>query len=194
MSDLTAAYDRIARGWTHEQLAGRYRDAQRRGEQLPEGDQDHLIRRPIAMLASAVPACAGLNVAVHVIHVLPTTGALALTDQLLRNAENNSAVALYRCHEALELDGQAHDYTADEWLPTVYNIAAPLLEAARLDREPPSLVEHAQDVVSWLSRAIIDLDHDAPDAAATIVDGIGRMLALHVFADVACKPTDEPSA
>ena len=113
MSDLTAAYDRLARGWTHEQLADRYRDAKRRGEQLPECDQDHLIRRPIAMLASAVPACASLSVAIHVIHVLPATGALALRDQLLRNAENNSAVALYRCHQALELDGQAHDYSAD---------------------------------------------------------------------------------
>ena len=147
MSDLTAAYDRLARGWTHEELAGRYRDAKRRGEQLPECDQDHLIRRPIAMLASAVPACASLSVAIHVIHVLPATGALALRDQLLRNAENNSAVALYRCHQALELDGQAHDYSADEWLPAVYDIAAPLLEAARLNREPPSLVEQAQEAV-----------------------------------------------
>ena len=193
MSDLTAAYDRLARGWTHEQLAGRYRDAKRRGEQLPECDQDHLIRRPIAMLASAVPACASLSVAIHVIHVLPATGALALRDQLLRNAENNSAVALYRCHQALELDGQAHDYSADEWLPAVYDIAAPLLEAARLTREPPSLVEQAQDAVSWLSRAIVDLDQDAPDAAAAIADGLGRILALYVFADVARTPTDELS-
>ena len=185
MSDLIAAYDRLARGWTHEELAGRYRDAKRRGERLPECDQDHLIRRPIAMLASAVPACASLSVAIHVIHVLPTTGALALRDQLLRNAENNSAIALHRCHQALELDGQAHDYSADEWLPAVYDIAAPLLEAARLNREPPTLVEQAQEAVRWLSHAIVDLDHDAPDAAAAIVDGLGRILALHVFADVA---------
>lgn len=162
MSDLTAAYDRLARGWTHEQLAGRYRDAKRRGEQQPECDQDHLIRRPIAMLASAVPACASLSVTIHVIHVLPATRALAPRDQLLRNAENNSAVALYRCHKALELDGQAHDYTADEWLPAIYDIAAPLLEAARLNREPPSLVEQAQDAVRWLSRAIVEVDEDTP--------------------------------
>ena len=82
---------------------------------LPECDQDHLIRRPITMLATAVPACASLSVAIHVIHVLPITGAIALRDQLLRHAENNSAVALYRCHEALALDGQAHGYTAEEW-------------------------------------------------------------------------------
>ncbi len=189
MSDLTAAYEQLARGWTHDQLAGQYHEAKRRGEQLPECDQDHLIRRPIGMLASAVPACASLSVAIHVIHVLPATGALALRDQLFRNAENTSAVALYRCHEALELDGHAHDYSADEWLPAVYDIAGPLLERAGLNREPPSLVEHAQDAVRWLSRAIIDLDEDSPDAATALVDGLGRILALNVFAGVALKST-----
>ena len=94
-------------------------------------------------------------------------------------------------HEALELDGQAHDYSANEWLPAVYDIAAPLLEAARLKREPPSLVEQAPEAVRWLSRAIVDLDEDSPDAAAALVDGLGHMLALHVFAGFAGKPTDE---
>jgi hypothetical protein len=194
MSDLTAAYDRLARGWTHEGLAGRYSDAKRRGEQLPECAQDHLIRRPIAMLASAVPACASLNVAIHVIHVLPATGALALRDQLLHNAENNSAIALHRCHQALELDGQAHDHRAEQWLPAVYDVAGPLLQGARLNRDPPSFVEQAQEAVRWLSRAIVDLDEDSADAAASLVDGLGRMLALHVFAEIAREPTDELSA
>ena len=194
MSDLTAAYDRLARGWTHDGLAGRYRDAKRRGEQLPECDQDHLIRRPIAMLATAVPACATVSVAIHMIHVVPATGDPGLLHQLFDNAEKSSAIALHRCHEALELDGRAHDYSADEWLPAVYDIAAALLEAARLNREPPSLVEQAQEAVRWISRAIVELDHDAQDAAAAIADGLGRILALHVFADVARTRTDEPRA
>ena len=101
-------------------------------------------------------------------------------------------MVLHRCHQALELDGRAHDYTADEWLPAVYDIAASLLEAARPDREPPSLVEHVQEAVSWLSRAIIDLDQDARDAAAAIADCLGRILALYVFADVARHATAEP--
>ena len=67
-------------------------------------------------------------------------------------------------------------------------------QAARLNREPPSLVEQAQEAVRWLSRAIIDLDEDSPDAAAALVDGLGRMLALHVFAEVAREPTDELTA
>ena len=92
---------------------------------------------------SSVPACASLSVAIHVIHVLPATEALALRDELLRNAENNSAVALYRCHQALELDGQAHDYSADDWLPAIYDIAAPLLEASfsTMSRLPSPRVE-----------------------------------------------------
>ena len=95
---------------------------------------------------------------------------------------------------ALELDGQAHDYSADEWLPAVYDIADPLLTAARPTREPPALVEQAQEAVRWLSRAMVDLDEDSPDAAVALVDGLGRMLALHVFAGVTGKPTDELSA
>jgi hypothetical protein len=185
MSDLTAAYEQLARPWTHEQLAHYYRRAKRRAERLPECDQDHLIRRPVAMLASAVPACATLSVAIHVLHVLPATSDPELVQQLLDNAEKNGAVVLHRCHRALELDGRAHDYTADEWLPGVYDIAASTLEAARLDPEPPTLVEQAQEAVRWLSRAIIDLDRDARDAAAAIVDSLGRLLALYVFADVA---------
>ena len=194
MTDLTAAYDRLARRWTHERLAGRYRDAKRRGEQLPECDQDHLIRRPIAMLATAVPACATLSVAIHVIHVLPATGAHASWTSCSATRRRTARSPSTAVTEALELDGRAHDYSADEWLPAVYDIAASLLEAARLNREPPSLVEQAQEAVRWLSRAIVDLDDDAPDAAAAIVDGLGRILALHVFADVARKPTDEPRA
>ncbi|MGH2890539.1 MAG: hypothetical protein ACRDNJ_13035 [Solirubrobacteraceae bacterium] len=123
------------------------------------------------------------------IHVLPATGALALGDQLLRNAENNSAVALYRCHQVLELDGETHDYSAGEWLPAAYDVAPPLLETARVRREPPSLVEQAQEAVCWLSRAIVDLSEDSPDTAATLVGALGRMLALHAFASVARKPT-----
>ena len=84
--------------------------------------------------------------AIHLLHVLPTTSDPGLAEQLL-----HGAVVLYRLHRALELDGRAHDYTADEWMPAVYDDATSVLGAARLDREPPSLVEHAQDAVSWLS-------------------------------------------
>jgi hypothetical protein len=64
---------------------------------------------------------------------------------------------------------------------------------APFDREPPSLVEQAQEAVRWLSHAIVDLDQDSPDAAAALVDGLGRILALHVFASVARKPANEVS-
>jgi hypothetical protein len=48
---------------------------------------------------------------------------------------------------ALELDGVTHGYTANEWLPAVYEIATGLLASARLDREPPSLIEVATAAV-----------------------------------------------
>jgi hypothetical protein len=39
MSDLSAIYDQLAGRSTPEQLAVHYRDATRRGEQLPESEQ-----------------------------------------------------------------------------------------------------------------------------------------------------------
>jgi len=86
MTDLSATYDRLARRWTHEQLADHYHQAKRHGEELPECDQDHLIRRPIAILAAAVPACATLSVAIHVIHVMPADGDPGVVHQLFDNA------------------------------------------------------------------------------------------------------------
>jgi hypothetical protein len=192
MTELSAIYEQLARPWTHEQLADHYREAKRRGEQAPECDQDHLIHRPVAMLATAIPVCGTLCVATHVIHVLPATGEPGLKDQLFGRTEKSSAVALHRCHQALALDGRVHDYTADEWLPAIYDVTAPLLEAARLNRELPSLIEQAQDAVGWLSRAIIDLDQDTRDAAAAIVDGLGRILVLYIFATIAAHAVAEP--
>ena len=111
MSDLSAAYQRLSRPWTHEQLAAHYREANRRGEGLSGADEDPQTCRPVAVLATAVPACASLSVAVHVIHVLPATrDNHRLVGELLGTAENSAAVALHRCDRALALDGRAHDY------------------------------------------------------------------------------------
>ena len=190
MLDLGATYEQLARPWSHEQLAAHYREATRRGEGMPGRDQPDAVGGPIALLASSIPQCASLSVAVHVLHVLPSTTGGELAQQLLDTIDNNAAAALHLCHRALELDGRAHDYTADEWLPAVYDIAALLLHEARLHREPPSVVEHAQEAVRWLASAIINLDQDAPDTPAAIADGLGRLLALCVFADVAHSRAD----
>ena len=118
--------------------------------------------------------------AIHVIHVLPPSAPGELAQQLLDIAENNAADVLHRFHRALELDGRSHDYAAVDWLPIVHDTAAPLLESTRLDVEPPSLVQYAQEAVSWLSSAIINLDHDAPgtpEAAAADSDITNHMKA-----------------
>jgi hypothetical protein len=186
MIDLEATYEQLARPWTIEQLAAYYEEANRRGEPALGAEQNGLSR-PISLLASAIPSCASLSVAIHVLHALPVTADGELAQRLLSTIEANAADVLHRCHRALELDGRAHGYSAGEWLPAVYDITAPLLEAARLHREPPSVVEHAQDTVRWLSHAIINLDQNAPDASAAIADTLGRLLAVYVFTDVAKK-------
>lgn len=194
MADLQTAYDRLPQLCEPDQLAGRYREAMRAAERLPECSDDHQVRRPIGLLAMAVPACATLGVAIHVIHVLPRPGDGPLLDELLGAAEKNAVLALHRSHQALDLDGRARGYTADEWLPAIYDAAASLLGGARLDIEPPSLVVVAQDAVRWLSRAIVDVDEDAPGSAAAIVDALGRMLALQIFTDVTRTVTDRLDA
>jgi len=104
---------------------------------------------------------------------------------LLDTAETNAADALHRVHRALELDGQADDYTADEWLPVIYDAAAPLLESSQLDRDPPSVVLQTQEAVRWLSSSIACADGDSRETPAALTDTLARLLVVCVFADVA---------
>ena len=181
MTDLRTAYARLRHLCEPAQLAGRYREAIEAGERLPERLEDRPVTSPIALLAAAIPPCDSVNVAIHLVHALPSDAGSELANELLGNAARWNAIALGRCHQALELDGHARGYTTGEWLPEISETAASLLDAADPDREPPSLVAQAQDAVRWLSQAIVELDRDGPDAAAALVDGLARLLALHVF-------------
>ncbi len=183
--DLSQAYRDLGRPWTNEELATAYAAANRRGEQLLREASDTAPERFIALLATAIPSTATLNVAVHLVHALPDVPQANLADDLLATAETNAADSLHRCHRALELDGHAHGYTVDDWLPVIYDIARVLLESLRLDPEPPSLVRHAQDAVRWLSTSIACLDEDSREAATALADTLARLLVVGVFADLA---------
>lgn len=166
MIDLSRTYRHLGRPWNHDELAVSYAAANRRGEQLLSEAPDTAPDRPIALLATAIPSVATLSVAIHVVHALPDSARVKLAAELLDTAGANAADALYRCHRALELDGLTHSYTADEWLPVIYDIAGQLLESSHLDQEPPTLVQQTQDAVRWLSASIARLDEDSRDAAA----------------------------
>jgi hypothetical protein len=60
-----------------------------------------------------------------------------------------------------------------------------LLKSARLDQDPPTVVREAQDAISWLSRAVIELDKGSAEAANTLSEALGRLLAVWVFAQTA---------
>ncbi len=186
MIDLKRTYRDLARAWTADELAVRYAAANGRGQQLLREAPGAVPERPIALLATAIPSAATLSVAIHLVHVLPDGPRAKLAGELLATAETDAADGLHRCHRALEVDGHAHGYTADEWLPVIYDAAAPLLESSRLDQEPPSLVRHTQDAVRWLSSSIACLDEDSPEAPAAITDTLARLLVVCVFADAAC--------
>jgi hypothetical protein len=184
MIDLGATYSRLAGPWSHEQLAAHYQEANRRGQQAVQDFQE-VPDRPISLLATGIPASASFSVAIHVLHALPASARGELANELVDTAGKNAADVLYRCHLALELDGRAHDYAAHEWLPVVYDVAAPLLESARLDREPPSVVQQAQEAVHWLASAVINLDQDSAETPAALADALGRLLIVSVFANAA---------
>jgi hypothetical protein len=87
------------------------------GRAAAQGAPGTVPERPIALLATAIPTAATLSVAIHLVHVLPDGARAKLADELLATAETNAADALHLCHRALEHDGLAHGYTAEEWLP-----------------------------------------------------------------------------
>ena len=183
MTDLSETYRNLGRPWTHEELAIRYSAANRRGEQLLSDAAETAPERPIELLATAIPSTATLNVAIHLVHALPNGTRGTVADDLLSTAHTNAADALHRCHRALELDGDAHGYTVDEWLPVIYDAAGPLLESSRLDQEPPSLVRQTQEAVRWLSSSIACLDEDSRETPAALADTLARLLVVCVFAD-----------
>jgi hypothetical protein len=180
--DLEDTYGRLARPWTQDQLAARYQGARRDGGDLAGGPE---LARPIRLLAAAIPPSATISTAIHMLHALPKDVHGDLPEQLLDTAQRNAAHALHRCHHALEREGADHSYRAKEWLPTVYDIAGPLLHSARLDTEPPTLVQIAQEEISWLSRAIAELDEDPDEAPTSLAETLARLLAVWTFTDAA---------
>jgi hypothetical protein len=190
VTDLSQTYRRLARAWTENALTARYAAANRRGEQLVGQIPGAVPERPIALLATAIPSAATLSVAIHLVHALPDGPRAKLGDDLLATAETNATDALHRCHRALEHDGHAHGYTADEWLQVIYDVAAPLLESSRLDQEPPSLVRQTQEAVRWLSSSIACLDENSREAPAAITDTLARLLVVRVFTDAACTSSE----
>jgi hypothetical protein len=48
------------------------------------------------------------------------------------------------------------------------------------------MVREAQDVISWLSRALIELDQDGPEAATALSEARARLLGAWVFAETTC--------
>ena len=101
-----------------------------------------------------------LAAAAHILHVLPSRttdragDGAAIVTHLLSTIDETAAGSLRRCHLALEADGRAHNYPADEWLPYVYDETAEELHQASPTAQPPSLIEHAEQAGRWAALAI----------------------------------------
>jgi hypothetical protein len=186
VNDLDEIYGRLAIPRTQQDPADDYRAALRQGAISAAGSAPEPAR-PIPLLASAIPSAATVNTAIHTLHALPDGVEGELLGQLLEIAQRNVVDALGRCHRALELDGADHGYHAEEWLPTVYDIAGPLLHSARLDTEPPTVVQITQETISWLSRAIAEFDERSEEAPTSLAEALARLLAVWTFTDIALR-------
>jgi hypothetical protein len=53
------------------------------------------------------------------------------------------------------------------------------------------MVREARDAISWLSRALIELDQDSREVPNTVGEALARLLTLWVFAETArdLRPT-----
>jgi hypothetical protein len=171
---------------TQEELADDYRSALRQGASIATGSAPERTR-PTPLLAAAIPPAATVNTAIHTLHALPQDVEGGLPEQLLEIAQRNVIEALRSCQGALELDGVDHGYHAEEWLPTVCDIAGQLLLAARPDTEPPTLVQVAQEAIGWLSRAIAELDEGSEEVPTSLAETLARLLAVWTFTDVALR-------
>ena len=189
MIDLAHTYRGLTRSWTPDELAASYDRAHRHGRRRAAQPDSP---RPIPQLARAIPPAATLSTTIHLLHALPQPVDDELPQQLLKLAQRNVADALNACRHALEVDAADRAYTAGEWLPTVYGIAGSLLESARIDTEPPTVVQAAQDAISWLSRAIAELDEDSEEAPSSLAETLGRLLAVWTFTDAALRRQPPP--
>jgi hypothetical protein len=186
VNPLDDIYRLLATPRTQEELADDYRTALLQGASIAvESARD--VFRPIPLLASAMPPAATVNTAIHLLHALPKGAEGGLSEQLPEIAHRNAVGALDRCHHALELDGARRGYSVDEWLPIVYDIAGTLLQSARLDTEPPSLVQITQEAISWLSRAIAELDESSEEAPTSLAEALARLLAVWTFTDAVLR-------
>jgi hypothetical protein len=186
--DLNNTYRQLATTWTHDELAARYRDAERRGAESRE-ETGGALTSALALVATAFPPSATTSVAIHVLHALPDAAPGRLPQQLLTTASRNATSALRRCHLALERDGAAHGYRTEEWLPVITDIASRLLQSARLDEEPPTIVEQAQQAIARLSRAVIELHEDSTDTPTSLSEALARLLVIWIFVELVQKPT-----
>jgi hypothetical protein len=186
VNDLGDIYRRLATPRTQQELADDYRTALRQAASIAAGSASEFAR-PIPLLAAAIPPAATVNTAIHTLHALPSDVEGELCGQLLEISQRNVLKALGGCQRALELDGDDHGYHAEEWLSAVYEIAGSLLQSARPDAEPPTLVQITQEAISWLSRAIAEFDQRSEEAPTSLVETLARLLTVWTFTDVALR-------
>jgi hypothetical protein len=186
--DLDFVYRELARPRTPAELAAAYRNACRRGQ---DDSAEPPSDRPAGLLASAIPSLTSLAIATHALHLLPRArdrGELAAIDAaLLRTIDQTASRCLRCCHIALAADSHARGYSAEEYLPVVYDLARPVLEELSADDESDerTIAGLSQDAGRWVAAAIDALDRDDSSVTDALTDALARLLVINLFAELA---------
>jgi hypothetical protein len=183
LRDLGAIYQQLNRPRSREELADAYHAAVERGRRDLPGEPPG--ERALSLLATAVPRLISLAVATYALHSPTRPPAGEIDAQLLATVARTACGALCRGDLALQADGRAGAYAASESLIVVFHQAAQALGEARLEGEPPSIVEHSQQAGRWAAIAIEALDAHRPAASEAIIDCQAHLLCVCVFADTA---------
>jgi hypothetical protein len=186
--DLDSLYRELVQPRTPVELAATYRDACRRGHDdsaQPPSD------RPAGLLASSISSLTSLAIATHAPHLLPRgrdCGEQAGIDAaLLTTIEQTASSCLCCCHLALVAYGRARGYTADEYLPVVYELARLVLQDLSADDEPDerTIARLSQDTGCWVAAVIDALDRDDSTVTDALTDALARLLVINLFAELA---------
>ena len=82
-----------------------------------------------------------------------------------------------------EIQASIDKLLASKMIDDPSRMLSELLESSQLERHPPSLVQHSQEVVRWLSRSIACVDEDSRETTEALADTLARLLVVSVFAE-----------
>lgn len=143
--------------------------------------------RQQSLLAYAIPPAASVSVAIHALHLLSggDSGGPArrhVRGELIETAGNNAAAALDHVHHALAPMVPLTATPPTTGCPPSTTSPSSSSDQPASTPSRQTLVGAAQDAISWLARAVGELDQDSPETPSSLTEALARLLGGYVCA------------